>query len=155
MRLSIADMFNKLWVRVYFSCTYRFSALPNIAARNFPVNLSLIDHLLHLTTLMRPYLLKIIELDSLPTPNSHQRTQPKPADAKPRRQHHPLCAPMIRHAGRAAAIYTYRTPRSPYLTVVRSENPPAVLEIVAPASDAAEDAKSWCLNSGDFLICSG
>jgi len=48
---------------------------------------------------MCPLPLKTIELDSLP------------ANAKPRRQHHPSGTPMIRHAGRAAAIYTYRTPQ--------------------------------------------
>ncbi|KAF5412291.1 MAG: hypothetical protein C5S47_01755 [Candidatus Methanogasteraceae archaeon] len=35
----------------------------DLAARNFPVNLSLIDHLLHLTTLMHPHTLKFITPD--------------------------------------------------------------------------------------------
>jgi len=39
---------------------------------------------------------------------------------------------MIRHAGWTAAIYTYRTPRSPYLTVVHPENLPQSTKLWHP-----------------------
>jgi len=127
------------------------------------LNLSLNDHFLHLLLLFRLHRLKIIAQELCPEylrpAHTTQARRRKAATATPSPQHphDPAC-----WLG-GGDIHIPRTKRSPYLTVVRPEirrlrprncNAQQTAS-VCTAYDAAEDAKSWCLNSGDFLIYSG